>query len=127
MRSGVLPRTMVYLSWGEQRPITRSDGHSAPKLSRSIDPSARSTRSRNSGPDITASLEPDALLSLRMLPAGSVPTRALSTPPQSLGPFVSPSAELSQLYQYSVRFQDMHQCEVADLGVEGTKASGDHM
>ncbi len=61
MRSG-LPRTMVYLSWGEQRPITLREGHSAPKLSLSIDPSALSTRSLNSGPDITASLAPDALL-----------------------------------------------------------------
>ena len=48
------PRTMVYLSWGEQRPITRSAGHSAVKHCRSMEPSARSTRSLNSGPDITA-------------------------------------------------------------------------
>ena len=48
------PRTMVYLSWGEQRPITRSSGHSAVNCRRSMDLSARSTRSLNSGPVITA-------------------------------------------------------------------------
>ena len=69
--SGHSPRTMVYLSWGEQRPITRSAGHSAVKRRRSIDPSARSTRSLNSGPVITA---PPALLApFPSLPGSELP------------------------------------------------------
>lgn len=55
---------MVYLSWGEHRPITLKDGHSALKLPLSMDPSGLSTRSRNSGPDNTASLVLGAPLSL---------------------------------------------------------------
>ena len=62
---------MVYLSWGEQRPMTRSAGHSAVKRRRSIDPSARSTRSLNSGPVITAA--PALLAPLPALPDSELP------------------------------------------------------
>ena len=61
---------MVYLSWGEQRPITRSAGHSAVKRRRSMDPLARSTCSLNSGPVITAA--PALLAPLSALPGSGL-------------------------------------------------------
>ena len=67
------PLTMVYLSWGEQRPITLSDGHNALKLSLSMDPSALTTRSLNSGPDNTAPLPLGAPLTLPFIPAQHAP------------------------------------------------------
>lgn len=46
---------MVYLSWGEQRPMTRRAGHNASNSCLFMVPSARSTRCLNSGPVKTAS------------------------------------------------------------------------
>lgn len=67
------PRTIVYLSWGEQRPMTLREGHSAPKLCLSMDPSGFSTRSLNSGPDSTAWLVLGAPLLFLSKPAYNTP------------------------------------------------------
>jgi hypothetical protein len=49
------PRTMVYLSLGLQRPMTRKAGHNASNSCLLIVPSGRSTRSLNTGPVSTRS------------------------------------------------------------------------